>query len=222
MSGGPPELHPQSPLEEEDRSPLTRVPVFPLPNVVLFPQQVLPLYIFEQRYRKMINDALDGQRLVGMSLMKPGWEEEGVEPEPHEILGVGEITRVSRLAGGNMNIVLHGLARVRIVETVQTDPYLLAEVQVINDHVDEGPEAHRMAEKAKNAFARLQAMKPGQDRQSLLVLKLLASPIDIFNYLCAHVELDVSFKQELLEMYDLGARLRRLVLLLTKDLAILN
>lgn len=222
MTGGPPELHPQSPLDEEDRSSLTRVPVFPLPNVVLFPQQVLPLYIFEQRYRKMINDALEGQRLVGVSLLKPGWEEEGVEPEPHDVLGVGEITRVTRLAGGNMNIVLHGLARVRVVETVQTHPYRLAEVRVMADEVDEGPEAHRMAEKAARAFGRLQALKPGQDRQPLTVLKLLDSPIDIFNYLCAHVELDVSFKQELLEMEDLGERLRHLVVLLTKDLAILN
>ncbi len=114
MTERPPELRAEGPLEEEDRSLVRQLPIFPLPNVVLFPQQVLPLYIFEQRYRKMVNDALEGERLLGVSLLKPGWEEEGVGPEPHEVLGAGEISRVARLAGGNMNIVVRGLARVQI------------------------------------------------------------------------------------------------------------
>ena len=49
-------------------------PLFPLPNVVLFPRAVLPLHIFEDRYKAMITDALRGNRLIAMALLKPGWE----------------------------------------------------------------------------------------------------------------------------------------------------
>jgi Lon protease-like protein len=217
-----PELRAQSPLEEEDRSEVRLLPIFPLPNVVLFPQQILPLYIFEQRYRQMVNDAVEGKRLIGVALLKPGWEDEGVDPEPHEVCGVGEITHVSRLVGGNMNIVLHGLARVSIERTVQTTPYRLAEVKVLAEPVDESPEIMEVADKARSIFNQTQALKPSKDRQPSRVLKLLTGSIDIFNYLCAHSEFDVEQKQELLEMDDLGARLRFLAVLLARDLAILN
>ncbi len=223
MTGIPPELRADTPLEEEDRSALQQLPVFPLPNVVLFPQQILPLYIFEQRYRQMVNDALEGDRLLAVSLLKPGWEAEDAEHEPHEICGVGQITRVARLVGGNMNLLLHGLARVRIERTVQTTPYRLAEVSVLTEPVDDTGETSRLAEGARGTFRRVQAMKPGEDREATQqVLKLLASPIDIFNYLCAHSDFDIEYKQELLEMDDIDERLRRLTVILSRDLAILN
>jgi Lon protease-like protein len=170
----------------------------------------------------MVNDAVEGKRLIGVALLKPGWEDEGVDPEPHEVCGVGEITHVSRLVGGNMNIVLHGLARVSIERTVQTTPYRLAEVKVLAEPVDESPEIMEVADKARSIFNQTQALKPSKDRQPSRVLKLLTGSIDIFNYLCAHSEFDVEQKQELLEMDDLGARLRFLAVLLARDLAILN
>ena len=52
------------------------IPIFPLPNVVLFPNVFLPLHIFEPRYREMVGDALAGDRMIGMTLLKPGWEHE--------------------------------------------------------------------------------------------------------------------------------------------------
>ncbi len=80
----------------------------------------------------------------------------------------------------------------------------------------------RLADEARSLFNRGQALKPSADRQSALVLKLLADPIDIFNYLCAHGEFELAQKQELLEMDDLAERLRLLKILLSRDLAILN
>ena len=50
------------------------IPIFPLPNVVLFPNVFLPLHIFEPRYRDMVTEALGGDRLIGMVLLKPGWQ----------------------------------------------------------------------------------------------------------------------------------------------------
>src|SRR3954467_11014816 len=50
------------------------IPIFPLPNVVLFPNVFLPLHIFEPRYRQMVDDALNGDRIIGMVLLRPGWE----------------------------------------------------------------------------------------------------------------------------------------------------
>ena len=57
-------------------------PIFPLPNVVLFPNALLPLHIFEPRYRQMTADALEGERLIAMALLRPGWESSSPPAEP--------------------------------------------------------------------------------------------------------------------------------------------
>src|SRR5438552_14156560 len=93
------------------------LPIFPLPNVVLFPNVFLPLHIFESRYREMVADALKGDRLIGMVLLRPGWQRdyEG-RPSVYPIGCSGVITHVDRLADGRYNIVLRGVQRFRILD----------------------------------------------------------------------------------------------------------
>ena len=92
------------------------LPIFPLPNVVLFPSIFLPLHIFEPRYRDMVADASTADRLIGMALLRPGWEGdyEG-RPAVYPIGCSGVITHMERLHDGRYNIVLRGLERFRIV-----------------------------------------------------------------------------------------------------------
>ena len=93
------------------------IPVFPLPNVVLMPRHILPLHIFEPRYRAMTHDALAGSRLISIALLRNGYEPKyhTLEAPIHEIVCVGEITRNERLPDGRYNILLQGLKRARIV-----------------------------------------------------------------------------------------------------------
>jgi Lon protease-like protein len=92
------------------------LPIFPLPNVVLFPNVFLPLHIFEPRYRQMVNDALAGERMIGMVLLQSGYEDEYEGAPPvYEVGCAGLITHVERLSDGRFNIVLRGLERFRIV-----------------------------------------------------------------------------------------------------------
>src|SRR3954468_7257730 len=92
------------------------IPLFPLPNVALFPSALLPLHIFEPRYRAMVADALDGERLIGMVMLRPGWERhyEGTPPV-YRVGCAGFITHADRLPDGRFNILLRGLEKFRIV-----------------------------------------------------------------------------------------------------------
>src|SRR5688572_25873601 len=110
------------------------VPVFPLPTLVLFPHTVVPLHIFEPRYRAMVGDALLGDRLIAMALLKPGWEKdyEGAPPV-HEVVGVGRILRDERTEDGRYNILLEGIARARIEEHLPPNPYRRARVRVLTE-----------------------------------------------------------------------------------------
>jgi len=106
-------------LEPATSIDLTRwVPIFPLPSAVLFPKAILPLHIFEQRYRIMTADALSGSRLIALALLQPGYEAtyHTLGAAIHPVVCVGRILREERLPDGRFNFLLQGLARGRVVE----------------------------------------------------------------------------------------------------------
>jgi Lon protease-like protein len=91
------------------------IPLFPLPNVALFPAALLPLHIFESRYRAMVADALDSERLIGMVMLRPGWEPHYEQtPRVYPVGCAGFITHADRLPDGRYNIMLRGLEKFRI------------------------------------------------------------------------------------------------------------
>ncbi len=109
-----------------------RIPLFPLPGVVLLPGTMLPLHIFEPRYRAMVADALAGNRMIGMAKLKPGWEEVEECPAVHEVGGAGEIVESERLEDGRYNILLEARFRYRILgEEPEGTLYRTASVEEI-------------------------------------------------------------------------------------------
>ena len=93
----------------------SEIPIFPLPNLVLFPSALLPLHIFEPRYRAMVADALESERLIGMVMLRPGWEPRYEEaPDVYPVGCAGFITHADRLPDGRYNIMLRGLEKFRI------------------------------------------------------------------------------------------------------------
>src|SRR5580765_8502459 len=93
---------------------LSHVPLFPLPNVVLFPRAVLPLHVFEERYKAMTAQALSGDRRIAMALLKPGWEKSYYSrPAIEPVVCVGTILTHEKLPDGKYNFFLQGTARAR-------------------------------------------------------------------------------------------------------------
>src|SRR5438046_3217716 len=107
------------------------VPLFPLPNVVLFPRAILPLHIFEERYKTMTADALRGRRKIAMALLRPGWEKSYYgSPQIAPVVCVGAILSHERLPDGKYNFLLQGHQRARVVREIGGDlPYRVAQLQ---------------------------------------------------------------------------------------------
>lgn len=109
--------------------------LFPLPNLVLFPQVVQGLHVFEPRYRQLMADALAGDKLISLVLLRPGWEDEYDNRPAVEPVGcLGRIGWHEKLPDGRYNLRLRGVSRVRITEELPTDRlYRVARVQLIPD-----------------------------------------------------------------------------------------
>jgi len=114
---------------DEQRTEIMEIPLFPLKNVVLFPGMVLPLHIFEMRYREMINRCIDERLPFGVVLIKEG-QEVGTAAVPHAMGTLAKIVRVERLEDGCLNITTIGTERFQI-QTVTQQRYLTATVRTI-------------------------------------------------------------------------------------------
>jgi uncharacterized protein len=132
-----------------------RIPIFPLPGVVLLPGTLLPLHIFEPRYRAMVADALEGERTIGMAMWAPGAEADAGEPRILSVGGAGEIVESERLGDGRYNIVLEGRFRFRILDEAPPAPYRIARVVEVPSRPLIEAEAARLPAAAAQAYAPL-------------------------------------------------------------------
>jgi uncharacterized protein len=194
------------------------LPIFPLPNVVLFPQVFLPLHIFEPRYREMVADALEGDRLIGMVLLRPGWEGtyEG-RPPVYPIGCAGVITNHARLSDGRYNIVLRGVEKFRITSEDHSRSYRVARIERMHEPLDE-----REREEIHAARGRLESLlvPPASGRGADTRLPPSMNDEDLVNTLAQYMEFDPVEKQALLEREGPLARCRSLIELLEMKLIV--
>lgn len=185
------------------------IPLFPLADVVLFPQMPLPLHVFEPRYRRMVADVMEGAKVIGMALLRPGWEGdyEG-RPAVYEAGCAGLIERCQPLPDGRFNILLKGLSRFRIREEHAGRPYRLASVEPLADQLGE-PAA---VEEARRRLLEL----VGRAAEGPVVLVAQPElPHELFvNALCQSLTLAAVEKQSLLDCETILGRYQRLFAIL--------
>lgn len=110
------------------------IPLFPLPNVVLFPGALLPLHIFEARYRAMTAEALAGSRVIGMVLLTDGSRAATARAPIYTIGCAGHVAEARELTDGRYQVVLRGLRRFRIVsERLTAAGYRVAKCEALAD-----------------------------------------------------------------------------------------
>ena len=198
------------------------LPLFPLPNVVLFPNVFLPLHIFEPRYREMVADALAGDRLIGMVLLRPGYERDYEGRPPVYPVGCrGVMTHAERLPDGRYNIVLRGLDRFRIVSENDERSYRRAAIDILHEHALTAAERTTIRERRSKIEAMLTPMiERGAAGPSITDTKLPAamSDEDLIHALAQYLDLEPLEKQALLEQPCLLSRARSLAELLEMKL----
>jgi hypothetical protein len=189
------------------------LPLFPLPNVVLFPNVFLPLHVFEPRYREMVADAVDSDRMIGMVLLRPGWQPQyEARPPVYPVGCSGVITHVDRLDDGRYNIVLRGVERFRIVEENHDRAYRRAVIEPIRESALSADDRAAL----RNQRARLESLlspaigSAETDPRTTAAL----SDEDLVNALAQYLTLDPLEKQALLEQHSLRRRAESLVELL--------
>lgn len=203
----------------------SQVPVMTLPSATLFPQALLPLYIFEPRYRQMLCDTLKHNRMFSVAMQKPGRTRE----TPCPVAGLGLIRVSVDHEDGTSHLILQGLTRVELRETVQTKPYrvqmirplqakkndsvmidaLLAKVQeLVRQRVQNGPPPFppsllkQSGKKNKSNYS---------VKDMLDYLDSLSDPDQVADLVSCALLPGAQERQTILETVELEPRLKRLI-----------
>lgn len=190
---------------------ITRLPIFPLPLVML-PNEMVPLHIFEDRYRKMLVDIETERNVFGLVLFEP--EEAFIDRPPVGAVGTVALVRESELLpDGRSNILTVGLVRFRILEYVEGEPYYAAEVEYFEDNPEDGLDD--LAENVFTLFERMAkaAFQLGGSRGEFPEIQR-ADPEPLSFLVTAAFNFDNDKKQSLLEMTSTSERLSTLKQLL--------
>ncbi len=188
------------------------LPLFPLPNVVLFPNVFLPLFIFEDRYRAMVRDALAGDRIIGMVLLRGELEQGAPVPRIYDVGCSGLITHMEPAGEGRSNIVLRGLERFRILAEDHSRPYRQATVESLPEPTldDDVLRSHR-----KRLEVLLDQRLSAKGSETWMPPQMADG--DLVNALSQYLELDPVEKQALLERDGTMERCQSLIDLLEMD-----
>ena len=176
----------------------SRIPIFPLPNVVLFPRVFLPLHVFEPRYREMVAHALDGDRVIGMVLLRDGWQQHPDPNPPVFPVGcAGRITHVETLPEGRYNIVLRGVERFRVVDEDHSRNYRIATIEPFADAAAADPERLHDGRQRLEALLVRQSNQNGHTAAPRIPREM--ADAELVNALSQYLELTPIEKQALLE-----------------------
>ena len=183
------------------------VPVMTLSQTVLFPQAMMPLFIFEPRYREMLSTVLEGDRIFAVAALDERDEDAEVLETPYSIAGVGIVRACKQNPDGTSNLILQGLARVQFENFVCEQPYRRARIQQLMSESDGSEETLGSIQPTLMALVQIQmrlgAEIPQEVFQFLSNIKEPESVLDLAIYtLCP----SGSFKQELLETRGILAR----------------
>ncbi|MEJ2658108.1 MAG: endopeptidase La [Desulfobacterales bacterium] len=193
------------------------LPMLPLRNTMAYPFAILPLVIGIPRSIKLIEDALDGDRLIGLLAMK---DPSIAEPQPDRIYKVGTVAMVSqvtRTSGNMLQVVVQGIERFKVVDWLETEPYLKANIVLSPDEVETGIELDALQRSLRDLAKEVVALSPHLTDQMGDFLNQVEDPRYLVYLVAANAGLKVEDGQKIMEMDRLNEKLTVLIAYLTHE-----
>jgi ATP-dependent Lon protease len=196
------------------------LPVLPLRDAVVFPLTAAPLVVAQPRSVRLVDDVMRSNRLLALVAQRDP-KVEGATPEDLYRVGTaGVIHKLARAPDGSLRLMIQGVERIRLLDFTGTDPYLVARVEAAPDQTVPATEvdAHRRA--VVDIFRRLVEVSPELPDELATAVQSITDPRHVVYLVASMVPIDLAARQELLEMDPITAKLRRLVDLLQRELAV--
>jgi len=199
------------------------LPVLTLRDAVVFPLTALPLAVGQPRSVRLVDEVMRGNRLLALVTQRDPKAEPATLADLHPIGTVGVIHQLARAPDGSVRLMVQGLERVRLLDLIGTEPYLVARVEAAPEHsipVAQATEVDGLRRAVMDIFRKLVEASPDLPDELGLAVENVVDPRHLVYFVASVVSLDVTARQELLELDEVPPKLRRLVDLLQRELAV--
>jgi Lon protease-like protein len=189
---------------------LEEIAVFPL-STVLFPGAILPLHIFEERYKQMMRYAIENGNVFGMSYRSDAAIGRETPPEIGSVGCLAKVNAVVPLEGGKMNVVSTGLIRYKVVGLQQSTPFVVARIEHLTDDLEPGADLNQIFDEIADTCRKFLEAAQALDESNAPITQDLPEEPEAFSLLVSSaLPIDNDAKQALLEMTSTRLRLSRL------------
>jgi ATP-dependent Lon protease len=199
-----------------------RLPILPLRGTVLFPELILPIMVGRKKSVKLIDEAMEGDRIIGVVTQHSSEVE---EPDANELYSIGvaaHVVRMVREMDGTQRVIVQGLERIKILRYAQEDPYLMAEVKVLADEETKGVEIDALVMNLKNLFQRAVELAPHLTVELKNMVLNIKDPGILADIIASNLNINPSEKQEVLEVEKAKDRLNKVHILLAREVQVLE
>ena len=196
------------------------LPVLPLRDAVVLPSTAVPLAVGQPRSVRLVDEVMRGNRLVALVAQRDPKVEASGPGDLHAIGTVGMIHQLMRAPDGSVRLMVQGIERIRLLDFVSTEPYLVARIEVAREQTGEDTDIEGLRRAVVDIFRRLVEASPELPDELAVAAENVPDPLRLTYFVASVVPVDVTVRQELLEMNPVASKLRRLVDLLQKELAV--
>ena len=197
------------------------VAVLPSGETVIYPEMVIPLAAGEEKMVKLIDDVLSGDKILGLFAQRSGGEGTSAD----NIYNVGTATAVARMfkmPDGSIRAFLQGMKRIKIKKVIQTEPYIRAQIKVIEEKLDKTPELEALTRNLTDLFQKIVSLSPNLPEEIGVAVINIAEPGRLADYIAAHINLTLEEKQGILEELNVRKRLKKVTGFINRELEILE
>jgi ATP-dependent Lon protease len=198
------------------------LPILPLKDIVVFPDSMTPLAIGQERSIRLVEEAVANDRPIALVTSRSSEEDATTAEDLYEVGTSAAIHKMIRVPDGTLRILVQGLRRVRLARLVQADPYLVGEFEDLPDVLGREKEIDALARNVESLFSQIIALVPYLPDELQLAAANAEDPSTLANLIATTMRLKTAEKQELLEEPDVEARLRKLTVILNRELEVLE
>ena len=196
------------------------LPVLPLREAIVFPLTAVPLAVGQPRSLRLVDDVMRANRLLALSAQRePNVEPAAIE-DLHRIGTVGSILQLGRAPDGSVRLMVQGIERIRLLDRVANEAYLVARIEVARDRTEQTTEVDALRSAVVDIFRRLVEVSPDLPDELAATVASVSDPRHVAYLVASVVPVDFATRQKFLEIDPVAAKLRRLVDVLQRELAV--
>ena len=203
-------------------SRIQTLPMLAIRNTVIFPVLAFPINVGREKSLQSVNTAMGGERLLGIVAQKEGAVEDPGSDELYTVGTMVKILKSVKMPGNKLNVIIQGLNRFRILEYTQTEPYIEARIELLEEETLSGVEVEALLLNLREQAQKIIELSPHIPSEASFLVRSIDNPGILSDIVASNLSIGVDEKQDLLETLVVRERLEKVIALIAKEVQVLE